>query len=76
MNDPFTLAIRLCDDAGMVSHEPVRDDPATLDTSYLARLQRLNPSVALEINPFRCTGHAHLAGEHIRCTSPAHKENK
>jgi hypothetical protein len=53
----------------------------SLDRTYLERLNRLrnttlgrrgDMSETIE-EPFVCTGHAHLAGEHIRCTSPAHK---
>lgn len=25
---------------------------------------------------YRCTGHAHFAGEHMYCTSPAHPDNQ
>lgn len=83
--DPFTMDLRLCDDGGLVSHEPIDEPPGprgkSLDGSYLARLNRLRnlsrtargdkPEFVTE--PFTCTGDAHLAGEHFRCTSPAHK---
>jgi hypothetical protein len=73
--DPYTLERRLCDDDGVVSHatvaEPNLFDPAL---TYLKQINNLrshtgHPPVA---EPFHCTGHAHLAAEHIRCTSPAH----
>ncbi len=73
--DPYTMERRLCDDEGLVSHAPVAEpnlfDPAL---TYLRQINNLrahtgHPPVA---EPFYCTGHAHLAAEHIRCTSPAH----
>lgn len=85
VSDEYTVAMRLCDDAGMVSHESVDEDrkTAALADPKLTYLDRLNflrnltriaqgskPETIDE--PFACTGHAHLAGEHIRCTSPAH----
>lgn len=76
----YTMELRLCDDDGIVSHEPVDEPGGTLDGSYLERLNRLRnmtlrargdkPETITE--PFTCTGSAHLAGEHMRCTSPAH----
>ena len=62
--DPYTLEKILCDDAGIVSG------------SYLRALNWLraydgHPAVN---EPFTCTGHAHLAGEHIRCLSSAHQQ--
>lgn len=40
--DPYTMELRLCDDQGMVSHEPIRgEEIATADKSYLDRLNRL-----------------------------------
>jgi hypothetical protein len=82
MSDDFDIDIRLCDDDGRVSDEPIEGEH-TLDESYIARhlrLQRmtergreflkLHPNV--EEGGWGCTGHAHLAGIHILCTSPAH----
>ena len=79
-DDAFTLDIRLCDDAGMVSD--ARTEPGTEEyggvapgLTYLARLNALRAMGGEEPYvgaPFGCTGHAHLAGHHIRCTSPAH----
>ena len=79
--DPFTLTMRLCDDEGMVSDAPVDDPrtPRTHDKSYRERLNRLR-AMSRTLDPlkpytgpaFSCTGNAHLAGEHILCTSPAH----
>lgn len=86
LDDPFDIDLRLCDDDGMVSHKPIetRDgELPTLDESYMARhlrLQRMS-SRGLEYlkqypgfgdDPWPCTGHAHMAGLHIRCSSPAH----
>lgn len=84
-SDPYTMEMRLCDDDGMVSHqavfEPGRVSPSA-DPSYLERLNRLRnmsrtahgdkPEFIDE--PFACTGNAHLAAQHIRCTSPAHEQ--
>lgn len=79
-DDPYTMELPLCDDSGMVSDEQV---PGT-DFSYLARHRHLQGMTKrgqeyLKAHPeigeksWTCTGHAHLAGEHIRCTSPAHQ---
>lgn len=89
LTDPYTMELRLCDDHGMVSHERAElpDDRAPgvsvpAPESYLDRLNRLR-ALSLDggekpyetiTEPFACTGHAHLAGEHIRCTSPAHQQ--
>lgn len=74
--DPYTMELRLCDDEGMVSHE-VAPDRGTGQT-YLQRINALRASTPpagehkpVE-EPFACTGSAHLASNHIRCTSPAH----
>lgn len=81
MDDPFTLETRLCDDAGMVSDTPV-DPPRPINpgltylglmNSWVERTRALRGDKHEPIaEPFACTGHAHLIGEHIRCTSPAH----
>lgn len=74
------MRLRLCDDDGMVSHEIV--DPPNLiqpDLTYLRGLNNLRRTTGLppyEGEPFVCTGHAHLAGEHIECTSPAHSSER
>ncbi len=84
MDDPFTMELRLCDNAGFVSDERVEDgSPGTVldpDLTYRKLLNNLrahnsNPDARApwEGDPFPCTGSAHAAGEHIRCTSPAHK---
>lgn len=77
--DPYTMDMRLCDDGGMVSHNLVDDDKPKGDKTYLDRHNRLARmrSVGQEprppiTKPFACTGDAHLAGAHIRCTSYAH----
>src|SRR4051812_46773360 len=67
------MEMRLCDDDGMVSETSIHD--TCLD--YLLQINNLRrhggyPPVT---EPFACTGHAHLAGEHIRCTSPAHNQH-
>lgn len=79
-SDPFTMTMRLCDDEGMCSHEPIKGEDTTHE-SYLDRLNQLRwlthgqrgGRVEPVTEPFECTGSAHQAGEHIRCTSPAHK---
>lgn len=63
MPDPFTLGMRLCDNDGMVAGTFIDE------LNRLRALTRLEPWTG---DPFVCTGDAHLAGEHIRCTSPAH----
>lgn len=71
MTDPFTLEVQLCDDAGMVSNERV----AYLKLLNNLRARNGNPDARKPYTgePFVCTGSAHLAGQHIRCTSPAHQ---
>jgi hypothetical protein len=80
--DPYTMEMRLCDAYGQVSAGPITaEDHKPTDRTYLDRHNRLanmtrllhadDPETVTE--PFVCTGHAHLAGEHIRCTSSAHR---
>lgn len=77
-SDSYTMDMRLCDNDGVVSHNFVEDGKD--NETYLDRLNRLrNMTLRSQGNkeewigdPFNCTGHAHLAGEHIRCTSSAH----
>lgn len=84
MSDEYTLAMRMCDDEGMVSHQPIveeREIPLLDPTlTYLDRLNFLR-NLTLKARgdktetidtPFVCTGHAHLAAQHIRCISPSH----
>lgn len=80
MTDPYTMDARLCDDAGMVSDQPV--DPgnlgSNLDSQLTYRKQLNNLRAQTGLPPytgeaFSCTGSAHLARQHIRCTSPAHR---
>jgi hypothetical protein len=82
-DDPYDIDLRMCDDAGLVSSEPVVDGD-TLDGSYIERFLRLKRMTSvgrenLRLKPeqaeggWGCTGHAHLAGLHIRCTSPWHR---
>lgn len=76
----FTLEMQLCGDDGFVSTEEITGGPPTADKTFLDRHNRLrNMSLAARgdkpqttTEEFVCTGSAHLAGEHIRCTSPAH----
>ena len=78
--EPFTMATRMCDDDGMVS-ETVASDMQGLANQELRRLTYLDKVNNMRrhtglrtVEPFACTGSAHLAGEHILCTSPAHKQ--
>jgi hypothetical protein len=73
--DPYTGEVRLCDDSGMVSRE--RKEPPNLFKPELTYLEGLNNMRAVEgmapvDEPFSCTGSAHLAHGHWRCTSPYH----
>lgn len=81
--DPYTMEVRLCDDDGMVSD--VRVAPGSPGTAFdpdltyrklLNNLRRRNRSPdhrgPYEGEPFPCTGSAHVAGRHVRCTSPTH----
>lgn len=83
MPDSYTMEARLCDDDGMVSDERVAPgSPGTAfdpDLTYRKLLNNLrarngNPDARkpYEGEPFPCTGSAHVAGEHVRCTSSAH----
>lgn len=81
-DDPYTLHMRLCDDDGQVSHNPVDEFGMRVVVAGQTFLDRLNNLRSLTApvgehrpitTPFVCTGHAHLAGEHIKCTSPAHE---
>ncbi len=79
MNDPYTLENRLCDEAGLVSDERVEPGaPGTLfdpNLTYRQQLNNLRAHTGLAAytgEPFACTGSAHLAREHIRCTNPIH----
>jgi len=69
--------VRLCDDDGMVSDQPVDRVPFPGDEglTYRGLLNNLRAHTGLppyEGEPFRCTGSAHLAGMLIWCTSPWH----
>lgn len=72
-----SLETRLCDDKGRVSHEAVTPtNPLAPGLTYIQQLNNLRSRTPhakpYEGEPFACTGSAHLAGCHIRCTSPAH----
>lgn len=83
MIDDYTMEMRLCDDAGMVSDTPVEPgSPGTVinpDLTYLKLLNNLRARTGPlgehkpVTEPFTCTGSAHLAGEHIRCTNRVHR---
>jgi hypothetical protein len=87
-DDQITTWVRLCDDHGMVSREPITDEPAnptsgrkTTDGSYLERFNRLrllsnNPDLRERPvkEPFSCTGSMHVGGMHLGCTSPVHRQ--
>lgn len=74
--DPYTTETRLCDDAGMVSDElvtpPNEFNPQLTYRQMLNNLRAHTGLAPYEGEPYPCTGSAHLAREHIRCTSPAH----
>lgn len=76
MTAEYTVDMRLCDDDGMVSHQ-LRSD-RTRPQTYLEVLNMLRAHTKPfgehkpVQEPFPCTGSAHLAGYHLRCTSPAH----
>lgn len=77
--DPYTAEARLCDDASLISDNPVTPGaPGTAVSpglTYRQLLNNLRGHTGLEPytgEPFRCTGSAHLAGQHWFCTSPAH----
>lgn len=70
-------SVRLCDDDGMVSERPVDRVPwpGAEGLTYLGMLNNLRSHTGLPpvVEPFPCTGSAHLAGMAFRCTSPAHQ---
>lgn len=79
--DPYTMDARLCDNNGIISDQPVEPgSPGTTlapQLTYRTLLNNLRRHTGLDPytgEPFPCTGSAHLAREHIRCTSPAHTE--
>jgi hypothetical protein len=79
--DPYTSEARLCDGAGMVSHERVpSDEPGAAlnpNLTYRQLLDNLRRATGLPPwtgEDFICTGSMHLAGEHFRCTNPRHRE--
>lgn len=75
MTDPYTTEARLCDDRGLISDEPVDMVSAAPGLTYRRLLNNLRSHTGLppyDGAPVVCTGSAHLAREHIRCTSPAH----
>lgn len=61
---PYTMALRLC-------------DGQRIDMPLLNRLRALGGHKPYpEDADIQCTGSAHLAGEHILCTSPVHAVGK
>lgn len=78
--DPYTMDARLCDDTGMVSDERVPPGAAGTafdpELTYRQLLNNLRGHTGLPpyTGPaFACTGSAHLAREHVRCTNPVHR---
>lgn len=75
-SDAYTMEARLCDAAGMVSDERVEPPnafaPGMTYLQQLNNLRRRSGHAPYEGEPFPCTGSAHLAGEHIRCTCATH----
>lgn len=75
--DAYTMEMRLCDDEGMVSFTT---SEINSEVSYLGIINGLRSNTKPfgehkpVTEPFRCTGSAHLMGEHIRCTSPVHHD--
>jgi len=59
----YTMELCLCADGGTVAGDYI---------GKLNRLRALGGHAPYVGAPFGCTGSAHLAGQHIRCTSPAH----
>lgn len=68
----FTSEHRLCDDEGMVSAEPHAGPFEGTYLDFLNHLRGMSGHALYEGEAFACTGSAHLAWEHIRCTGPAH----
>jgi hypothetical protein len=75
--DPFTMELRLCDDEGIVGSTRIADGSSPSGWTYLDRHNHLVTRGILGAEapvkePFYCTGSAHFACGHVRCTSPAH----
>lgn len=70
----FNGRLRLCDDRGWVSDEPIDDpehQPRISGSTYLDRHNAR--SGQNQEKPFACTGSAHFGGEYFRCSSPFHQ---
>lgn len=67
-DDPYTLAMRLCDSQGYCQGEHL---------DVVNTLRGMTPPLGEHkpVEAFACTGSAHLAGDHIRCTSAAHRRS-
>lgn len=50
------------------------DDPFTMEVSLCGDDGIVRGGAMHHGVDYPCTGHAHFAGEHIRCTSPAHSD--
>lgn len=75
MSDPYTMEFRLCDDSGLVSYEKTPPNLFAPGLTYIGQMNNLKSytgEAPYTGAPFGCTGHAHLAVNHIRCTSPIH----
>jgi hypothetical protein len=74
----FTGALRTLKDALAAPYPKPCPIPAFEDDPYTLGMALCDPSGIVtsyregEQVQFPCTGHAHLYGEHIECTSPAH----
>jgi hypothetical protein len=70
------LDVRLCDDAGLISHErtatPNGFDPDLTYYKQFNNLRRNGGHEPFTGEPFACTGAAHLGPYVIRCTNPLH----
>jgi hypothetical protein len=73
---PFTMTQRMCDDDGMVSNTYCDPPIPNMNLTYLQIHNNMrrhhDPRGGIITEPFACTGSAHMSGEHILCTSPAH----
>lgn len=68
MTEPYTMHMCLCDENGMVTGDYLAHHNRLAEMSAYAR----GRTFTAVTEPFACTGSAHLAGEHIMCTSAAH----
>lgn len=77
MTETFTMYGQLCDENGLISDEYAPASTMALGQHVTYRQVLNNLRAATSLPPYTgpaltCTGSAHLAGQHIKCTNPLH----